>query len=170
MRQLHRCHPLDCCQLPINNKYTDGAIIDHSGATIVYTPTSHAEIRSHIKILFHKDLKTQRIKTRFSKEIAGFVGFRRDHANLGVPPHEEIIRYLETVTVFRDTFSAPATFFNLVDRIHATISQIHAKLPLRRDYQPGAKSTSWKHALTFAEQTIVNNPCTSNLLPVRVKR
>ena len=111
MRQLHQCHPLDCCQLPMNNKYTDGAIIDHSGATIVYTPTSHAEIRSHINILFHKDLKTQRIKTRVSKEIAGFIGFRRDHANLGVPPHEEFICYLEKVTVFRDTFLAPATFF-----------------------------------------------------------
>ena len=166
MRQLHRCHSLDCCQLPLNNKYTDGAVIDHYGATIVYTPTSHAEIRSHIKILFHKDLKTQRIKTRVSKETPCFIGFRRDHANLGVPPHEEIIRYLETVTVFRDTFSATETFFTLVDRIHATISQLHAKLPLRRDYQPGAKSTSWKHALTYAEQTIVNNPRTSNLLPV----
>ena len=142
MRQLHRCHPLDCSQLPLNNKYTDGAIIDHYGATIVYTPTSQKEIRSHIKILFQHDIKTQRIKTPVSKEIARFIGFRRHNPNLGVPPHEEIIRYLETVTVSSDTFSATETFFTLVDRIHATISQLHAKLPLRRDYQPGAKSTS----------------------------
>ena len=57
-----------------------------------------------------------------------------------------------------------------MEHIHATIFQIHAKLPLRRDYQPGAKSTSWKHALTYDEQTIVNNPRTSNLLPGRARR
>ena len=69
------------------------------------------------------------MKNHVSKETAGFIGYRGKMVQRGVPPRHEIIHYLETVTVFPHTFSLPATFYTLVERISATIAQIHAKVP-----------------------------------------
>ena len=50
MRNLHRCHPLDRCQIPLDNRYTDGLRISNNGSAVIYTPTSMPEVRSHVKM------------------------------------------------------------------------------------------------------------------------
>ena len=167
MLQHHKCNPLDCRQLPLNNRYSEGVVMTSKGTATIYTLISHTEIRSHMKILFHQDSKDQHIKVRASKEISGFIGFRRRNPQRGIPPNREIVHYLDSISVNPETFSSPSTFYDLVDRIRNTIAQTHAQLPLRRDFRPGTKHTSWKHSLTYEEQKMVNDPSTKKLVPVR---
>ena len=167
MRHLHRCHRLDRRQIPIDNRYTNGLRISNSGSAVVYTPTTMLEVRSHVKMIFHRDPKAKSSKNLFSKEIAGFIWYRGKNVQRGAPPRHEIMRYLQTVTVFPHTFSSPGTFHTLVERISATIEQIHANVPLRRDFRPGSKFTSWKHDLSYDEQELLNGCAKNQLLPVR---
>ena len=147
--QHHQYHPLDCHQLPLNNKYTDGLIINPKGSVTIHITISHAEICAHMKILFHQDPKAQKIKKHISRQISGHIGLCRRNVQLVVPPCEDNFQYLESISVYPDTSFQQATFYALIDRICAITTQTHVKLPPRRDFRLGTKPTNWKHVLTY---------------------
>ena len=48
MHNLHWCYPLDCRQLPLHNRYTNGLRIDNNVSAVIYNTTSRSGLRSHV--------------------------------------------------------------------------------------------------------------------------